>query len=412
MKPGRDKLQGIFNYVHLYGPWHLDMIQSRASEHTIRMSRNWNEYDGIIADQIAFDLIPVIRNTRRPIVLIATPPPDIAASPLFSRIPCIAEDSTGIGAIAADYFIKRGLKHIAYVGDPLMRTWSNQRGDAFRKRGQQAGCSCAIYAPPRPGSDWKRERRDLSHWLLSLPKPTAILAAMDTRAHQVLDACEEAGLRIPHEIAVMGIDNDELICNGSIPTLSSIQRDTLSCGFQAAGILDAMMRRRPPQDLRSYFGVDRIVTRESSRINAPLPDIIAARAAEFIRINAGESFNVSAIARHLNVSRRLLEIRFRVAYGMSLLEAIRNARLDRVSRLLSQTDLPLSDICAQCSYQTDIHLRRLFKRRFGMTMRTYRKQNWHQAAPLKTTLEKNHPGTPEAACQNHNNSPRGKLKNV
>lgn len=102
---------------------------------------------------------------------------------------------------------------------------------------------------------------------------------------------------------------------------------------------------------------------------------MATRAREFIRINAGESFAVPAIVRHLNVSRRLLEIRFREAYGMSLLEAIRNARLDRVRRLLTETDLPLSDICEQCRYQTDIHLRRLFKRRFGVTMRECRKQN-------------------------------------
>jgi len=376
--PGKDKLQGIFNYIHLYGPWHLHLVQSRAGEQKIRTLPDWNEYDGIIADQMAFEMADVLRQTRRPVVLMVHTDPHLRPPSPFARFSCVLEDSTGIGEAGADYLIGLGHKHFAYIGEALNRSWSVARGAAFRARVEAAGFPCSIYAPPQEALDWKDERKHLLAWLCALPKPIGLLAALDNRAHQVVDVCAEAGVQIPHEVAVLGIDNDELICNGSIPTLSSIQRDTLTCGFLAAQSLDRQMRTGSRKKQVFTYGVSQIVTRESTQPGVAPLDLIAVRAREFIRINAGERIGVPDVVKHLRVSRRLAEMRFRTACGHSLLEEIRNARLERVKRLLADTDLTLSEICARCSYQTDIHLRRLFKIRFGCTMRDFRNRQSKQ----------------------------------
>ncbi len=379
--PGRDKLQGIFNYLHLYGPWHLHLIQSRASEQEIRTLEDWNAYDGVIADQMAFEQADVLKQTRRPVVLMAHPSPALCATPLFARLSYIFEDSEQIGQAAAEYFLARGCAHFAYVGEARNRSWSAARGIAFQRRVEASGHACAIYPCPSCDRDRRTERTLLLRWLKSLPKPVGLLAAMDVRAHQVIDVCAEAHLRVPHDVAVLGIDNDELLCNGSIPSLSSIQRDTQTCGFLAAQVLDGLMRKGIRKKQIFTYGVDRIVTRDSTRTDAAPADPVAVKAREFIRINAGERIGVPDVVRHLNVSRRLAEIRFRTAYGVSLLEEIRSARLERVGRLLSDTHLSLAEICERCSYQTDIHLRRLFKTRFGCTMREYRRTRGTEAHP-------------------------------
>ncbi len=381
VQPGKDKLQGIFNYVHLYGPWHLHLIQSRAGEQTIRALADWNEYDGIIADQMAFEMADVMKQTRRPVVLMVHPDPALHAPSPFARLSCVLEDSNRVGEAGAAYFIARGYKHFAYVGEARQRNWSCVRGNAFKKRAEASGFFCDLYSAPVASTDWKTERKHLLLWLKSLPKPVGLLAAMDTRAHQVIDACAEAGLRVPHDVAVLGVDNDELICNGSIPTLSSIQRDTLAGGFMAAQVLDSLMRKGTRKKQILSYGISQIISRDSTRTDSAPTDLIAVRAREFIRINAGERIGVPDVVRHLSVSRRLAETRFRAACGLSLLEEIRNARLDRVKRLLSDTSFSLSEICERCNYQTDIPLRRLFKRRFGLTMREYRNRAAAQHIP-------------------------------
>ena len=379
MQPGRDKLQGIFNYVRLFGPWHLHLIQSRASEQKIRGLSDWNAYDGIIADQLALGLADVVRQTRKPVVLTAHCGAGARLPAPLSALSCVMEDSARIGEAAAHYFLERGFKHFAYLGEPLNRSWSGQRGEAFARRLQAAGHICDRHPERAAADDWKAERQRLLEWLRTRPKPLALLAAMDARAHETIDACAEAGLQVPHDVAVLGVDNDELICNGAIPTLSSIQRDTLTCGFLAAQLLDRQMRRGARKRQVLTYGVSRIVARDSTQTGTAPADLVAARAREFIRINAGERIGVPDVVRHLNVSRRLAELRFRAAFGTSLLKAIRNARLERVQRLLVETDLSLAEVCSRCDYQTDIHLRRLFKARFGCSMREYRRRQ--SAAP-------------------------------
>lgn len=159
------------------------------------------------------------------------------------------------------------------------------------------------------------------------------------------------------------------------PPLSSIHRDTETCGFMAAQMLDRLMRRETRRREIFRYGVRKIATRDSTQRSALITDPLVQRAREFIRINAGIGIGVPDIVKHLNVSRRLAETHFRKALGHSLLDEIQNVRLERVERLLQETELPLTEVCTRCGYRTDVHLRRIFKRRFGCSMLQYRSQN-------------------------------------
>jgi len=373
VQPGRDKLQGIFNYAHLYGPWHLHLIHGRSGEQRPTSSTHWKEYDGIIAGQMMLDLADTLKRTHTPTVLID--PLDDALKPgsPFSRLSCTLDDSESVGRAGANYFLQRGYKHFAYVGDSLNRNWSVYRGESFKRLVCETGFDCCLYPAVDSDTDWENDDKQLGDWLKALPKPIAILAAMDSRAHQVIEVCSEIGLRVPQDVAVLGVDNDELLCNGSIPTLSSIRRDTEACGFMAAQMLDRLMRKETRKREILRYGVRDIVTRDSTQPEAVSTDPIVQKAREFIRINAGIGIGVPDIVRHLNVSRRLAEMRFRSVCGHSLLDEIQQTRLERVERLLKETDLPLTEICTRCGYETDVHLRRIFKRRFGCSMREYRK---------------------------------------
>lgn len=372
VQPGRDKLRGIFNYAHLYGPWHLHLVHGRSGEQKPTVLADWKNYDGIIAGQMMLDLANLLKRTHVPMVLVDPLDEFLSPDSPLSTCSCTLDDSVNVGQAGADYFLERGYRNFAYVGELLNRNWSVHRGESFRTRLAQAGFSCHLYPPVSAATDWADDEKRLGEWLSRLPKPVALLAAMDSRAHQVIDICAEAGFRVPRDVAVLGIDNDDLICNGSIPTLSSIGRDTEACGFMAAQMLDRLMRRETRRREIRRYGVKEIVTRDSTQPQAVPSDSVVRRAREFIRINAGTPIEIPDVVRHLNVSRRLAEMRFRAACGHSLLDEIQSARLERVERLIRETDLPLTEICSRCGYRTDVHLRRMFKRRFGCSMREYR----------------------------------------
>jgi LacI family transcriptional regulator len=372
MQPGRDKLRGIFNYAHLYGPWHLRVIQGRVGEQKPTSTTDWKDYDGILVGQMMLGLENALTQTKKHMVLMDPLDDVLKPGSPFAKCSYTLDDSEAIGRAGAAFFIKRGYIHLAYVGESLNRNWSIRRGNGFVQQIVESSLHCHVFPASSTGRNGQGEEEQLRSWLKALPKPVALLAAMDTRALQVIDLAVEAGLRVPQDVAVLGIDNDELFCSGSNPTISSIQRDTVNCGFLAARMLDKLMRRQARKREVLRFGVKEIIIRESTQGGATISDPLAMRAREFIRINAGEHIGIHHITKHLNVSRRLLEMRFRTAYNRSLLDEIQSARLERVEKLLKETDLSLTEICDRSGYQTDVHLRRIFKKRFGSTMRDYR----------------------------------------
>ncbi|MDA3925170.1 MAG: XylR family transcriptional regulator [Kiritimatiellae bacterium] len=365
-KARRDKLQGVLRYAQLNGPWDVQMLEDHPYIAKLGSFRNWHP-DGIIRDGMDSLPLPGMRTAKIPTVLIDTqvPPPRGKS--------CVNNDPSLIAGTVAEYYLRQGLKQFAYVGSVPESSWSRARAEAFALRIKEKGCACNLYKPQH-ANDWGLEQKHMRAWLKELPKPCGLMAAMDRRAKQVLDTCALAEIRVPEEISVIGVDNDETICERTTPTLSSVLPDFEGGGYIAAELLDSLMRSVNPRVIQQTYDVKRIVHRLSSQ-DMKNSSRLTISAMEFIRLNACAGITVMDVVQHLNVSRRFAELRFREARGHSILEEIQQKRLERVRTLLRETSLPIAEVGERCGYPTETYLKTLFKKRFEMTMRDYRKKH-------------------------------------
>ena len=372
-KINRDRMQGILRYERLYGPWRLSIVEGKRFEQPLR-DLGALGVDGVLAGTTLTELLEPVMRTRVPTVLFdpLAPYPD-AGNPSFrySKLVC---DSVRVGRVGAEYLLAQGFSKFAFVGDIWDSNWSVKRRDGFVGRLAEEGVSCNVYGPISDAakSDWGVEQKSMAAWLARLPMPVGLMASNDVRGRQVLDTCLTAGLRVPDQVAVLGVDNDELICSTTNPPLTSILRDTEGSGFYAAQMLDRLMRSRKRKSETQLYGPLRVFSRQSTE-KLQFDDLLAVRAVEFIRLNSGIGMNVTDVVEHLRVSRRLAEMRFRQAVGHSIHDELQNARLAQVRRLLQETDLSVSEITAHCGYESESYLGLVFRKEYDMTMRQFRK---------------------------------------
>ena len=207
-------------------------------------------------------------------------------------------------------------------------------------------------------------------WIRSLPKPVGLLACNDIRGHQILAACRKAGAPVPEEVAVVGVDNYELLCELATPPLSSIEQNTRAIGTRAASILDGMMEgEAPPGDERIEPG--RIITRQSSDVLA-IEDADLVQALRFIREHAAQGISVADVLHEVPISRRELERRFKNILGRTPNQEIQRFRFQYVRRLLADTDLPIHVVATKAGFQYVEHMSTAFKRAIGRTPHEYR----------------------------------------
>jgi LacI family transcriptional regulator len=364
----REKAQGILRYARLHGPWEVQILDDRSFISKLEAFNKWQP-DGIITRETPKVLASHIPRVEK------TPTVFFDADPLSSsRRMRVQHDVSKASEAVADYYMKqKRLRHFTYVASASepQPFWSSMRGEAFARRLKEGGYECEIYAP-KTTKDWGAEQQDMSEWLLSLPKPCGLFAAFDSQAKQVLDTCLSAGIRVPEEVAVIGADDDEMICENTIPTLSSVQSNYADGGFMAAELLDQLMRGKIRKSVTLSYGFNGIIHRQSSQFISE-KNWCATAAAEFIRLNACEGITVPDVAHHLHVSRSFAEKTFRKALGHSILEEIQTRRLERLCTLLRETPLSIGEIGERCGYHTESYLKRLFKKKFGMTMREYRR---------------------------------------
>jgi len=369
----RDILRGVLRYERINGPWSLHVTEGRTGEQRLLAMKKWGGTGiiGVIQNRAYADAVLA---AHAPAVLID--PVDESALPqgLLARHSVLASDLHAIGELAADYFLERKFTNFAFVGEIHAINWSRERGAAFAERIKQAGFTCHAYGPltAREKQDWGVERGKLCDWLMGLPKPVAVFAAMDVRGRQVLDACLTAGLDVPHDVAVLAVDNDELICDSTLPPLSSIALDTERMGYEAARLLDQAMRlRRKSWRVTRTFPPLAVVTRRSTEA-VHIDDPLVARSLEFIWLNAQNPIGVPDIVEQAGVSRRLLELRFRKALGGTIQAELQRTRLKRVRTLLAETNLSVTAIAGSCGFTSKSYLGKVFRRTFHTTMTKYR----------------------------------------
>lgn len=362
-KACRDKLHGILRYARLHGPWDVQTVDGHPFNAQLGSLHNWQP-DGVIYSR-KDRLQPFSRFRRVASVLLDGLPED------FGKIPTVNHSSRLIAEAAAEHLLQLGLTHFGFIGSVPASQFSATRAGAFSARLVQAGHACQTYIPTH-SEDWGLEQTYMRAWLEALPKPCGIMVAMDLRAKQVLDTCLAAGIRVPEDVSVVSVDNDETLCENTTPTLSSVLPDFEKGGYLAAELLDRRMRGLLGKPAHITYGVKRVVQRQSSMF-MPRSGHLLSSAVEFIRVNAGAGIRVSDVVSHMNVSRRQAERHFRTACGHSILDEIQRHRLERVCTLLNETRLPIREIGARCGYGSEIYLKVLFKKTYGVTMRDYRK---------------------------------------
>lgn len=294
---------------------------------------------------------------------------------MFPGVPNITADYRKTGEMAAEHCVARGFREFAFFGNNGM-CWSDGRRDGFRAYLEAAGFGehVHIYNRQRIANPWFYRQDLLRDWLLSLPRPVAIFACDDNQAVILAEACSALGLRIPQEVAILGVDNDEILCNMANPPITSIDVDIERGGYEAAAMAVQMMHDP------SYMGDDivlqplHIVTRESSNM-ITTKDVQVHSALTFIHSHPDWKITVPDVLEHVPMSRRLLEQRFLKATGKSIYQYISEQRIDYFARLLLETDEPVGNLAARMDEPDPKALSRRFKALKGCTPSEYRKRN-------------------------------------
>lgn len=361
----RGVLSGIADYIRHHEPWSVFFPEQERGASPPEWLSNW-EGDGIIArienDQIA----TVMRKAECPVV-------DVSAARHLPKIPWVETDDQVICEFAVEHLVERGFKNLAFCGDPGFN-WSNWREQHFKRLAEEAGCRVNIHRSTSRTNkqySWDLEKRGLARWLKELPRPVGIMACYDIKAQQLLDVCRELDIAVPEEAAVIGVDNDELLCDLADPPLSSVISNTHRTGYEAASLLDRMMagtRVDPKPSLIKPLGVR---TRQSTDTLA-IDDADIASAVRFIRENAFRGINVGDVLNEVPLTRRAFESRFRKILGRTPHEEITRVKMQRVRQLLSETDLSLSAIARRTGFQHDEYLSVAFKKAVGVSPRQFR----------------------------------------
>lgn len=373
---GQDKLNGIFNFLSEGRRWQLIIYRTKHEftadvvEH--ELSRGTDGF--IVGIPGTEDALGVLAATDIPTVVMNVSGGGIEQRK--GRIAFIKSDSQDIGREAANALLKQGIyKSYGYAGYRTDDDWSRERGTAFRDALEKAGfvgrmMDIAHYR------DKVEDKATTLKWLNNLPKPCGILAACDDRAFEILDICREAEIKVPAEVGVLGVNNDPLLCENVEPRLSSVQPDFVEEGRLAAELLEKMMSGGsiPAERRLRKVGIRAIIHRQSTVAQSEAGKLVQ-KVLAYIARDAVKGIGVEDVARRFKVSRSLLEMRFGELQGESVYEAMLRIRLDEVKRRLRQTRDPISEITAACGWKNPAPPKTLFKKRFGVSMREYRKSD-------------------------------------
>lgn len=296
--------------------------------------------------------------------------------PSGERIASVRHDPEAVARLAIDEFSEFAPEAYAYLGwaNGVRSAWSQERGKAFE---------ALVRANGKPffgfGAIWSRDdmlasQHQVADWLKTLPDRCALLAANDITAELALTAAELAGIAVPADLAVLGIDNDRLRCENTSPSLTSIEPDYAEAGRLAADLLKARIDNPASAPRQVLFGPDCLVRRGSTR-SLQCAGIGIYEAVERIRREACFGLTPADVLKDIPCSRRLAEQRFRQATGHSIGEEIAEARFARVFELLRNPSYPMSQIISESGWESESYLKRAFKKRTGLSMRAWRQQN-------------------------------------
>ena len=359
-------LAGVARYVREHDPWAIYLKPYGVEKSLQRWLRAWRG-EGIIAAVAELDAAEV-KDFGIPIV-------DVVGLYREDNVPLVHADDDAIGWLGAEHLLERGFQTFAFVEYPF--NWSTARRTGFERVIRSHGFECAVYqlAYPKAGLGgpelWEQQQQGLVNWIRSLRKPIGVMTSTDLMGQQFLEACQRATVVVPEQVAVVGADNDEMICNLCFPPLSSVIINDAQRGYQAAAVLDQLMAGKPPPKNPIYIEPSGVVSRASSDILA-VDDEVLASALRFVRDNACNGIGVDDVVRAVPFSRSVLERRFRKVIGRSVNDEIIRVRLNRAVELLSGSELELKVIAHRAGFGSPSYMGAVFREKLGRTPGSYR----------------------------------------
>ena len=363
----RALLTGIARYSQLHGPWTFVREAPYWEKATRNMRELLKSVDGVIL--IESPLLKEIRAFGLPCVV------SNYLTETITGIPNIVSDHRAMGEMAAHHLIERGFKHFGFCGYSGL-FWSDQRLEGYSRVIKQAGGIVDHYVPATAGRQLprKKEQKSLESWLEALPKPVGLMACIDERGQQIAEVCKAAALSIPDQIAIIGVNNDELVCTlSNIPT-SSVAISAEQGGFEAAACLHRLMLGHRPKSDKILIHPTHVVARLSTDIIA-ISDPHVAQAVRFIRSACKKPLYVDDVARAVGLSRRVLEKRFRARLNRTIHEQIRKSRISVITNMLIDSAMSVSEIAFATGFADATHIARYFRAETGVSLAEYRRQS-------------------------------------
>ncbi|MCC5829151.1 MAG: XylR family transcriptional regulator [Phycisphaeraceae bacterium] len=371
MPAGHAELAGVARYAALHGPWTIQ-THPRGGFMGLPPDRPFDGQGMVVhANQAR---LPSYHEASYPVV-------NLGAIVAETGLPSVLPDNRGIGRLAAEHLLERGLERLGFCGF-VGHGYSDQRLAGAREFADARGVAMRVYPQeelghPQKGSAdyYDLERSNLMAWLEGLDKPIGVIGANDMRARHLLAACQWAGIAVPEQVAIIGVDGDEVLCETAVPALSSIGIDFERLGYEAAALLDRLMRgERAPQRpiLLPPMGV---IERQSTDILA-IADPDLAHAVRLIREHASDDdLTIKRVLAEVPVSRRSLERRFREVLGRTPQAEITRIRVEQARRLLARSDLPMPQVAARSGFRSAARLAVVFHRETGQTPTAYRRHH-------------------------------------
>ena len=363
-----NRIEGARRYAERVG-WNIQVIERNNVDQKLDIKgivEFWKPI-GVIAE-CAGGIPEISRKTlgRIPTVYLDEDPHGEKGRALY-----VNSNSPRVGEIAAKELLALNLPHYAFVGWRQPRSWSEDRRTSFEAALRLHGHGCSVFPCPPRTTDMRRRER-LAAWLKALPKPCGVFAVHDPVAEDILTLAESAGLAVPEELAVIGVDDDPVICERTHPSLSSIRLDFEQGGYLCAELLDR--RIHDPHFTQAAVRFEPVfVTRRQSTRRFAQTDRRVAKAVEFIRRRATEGVGTAEVAAEMGLRRRMAELVFRRQTGRTIHDEIISVRMERVERLLANPRQDISAIAGLCGWSSESVLRKAFKERHGgLSMRQWR----------------------------------------
>lgn len=361
-------IEGILQYVNLHERRWSFVLAPESNSITINQLVGWTG-DAVIAALNTQAEARCAKSFPVPVV-------NISSALEMSPVPRTMVDNYSVGVMAAEHFLGRAYEHFAFYGIKEI-AYSSKRLQGFGETLEVAGYAVASHVVDPTfklkGSEWCHQQAALTKWIKRLPQPCGVLAASDARARQVVNACRELNIQVPDQIAVIGVDDQQIICEHTHPTLTSVARNSLREGCEAAEMLDCLLSGRPVDTEDRLVAPLGVVTRESTDMVA-VQDERLREALVYLRENIESPVTVCDLCKRVGVSRRWLEYAFTETLGLSPYSYIRKQRLEHARQLLREEQkTSINTIATRTGYTSSTQLAKAFREAYGLSPRGYRK---------------------------------------